>query len=154
VVYTYSISEDYELIKQVALAQNNLRKCFDDFWSDPQSYEPFVGDNIFYIKCMENELLLGFFCLIRKDRDTCEAHMSFLPVAYGKVAEVGRQCLKWIRANLTDINYLISPCVESNRLADQCIRAMGFELFGYQNKAWLQHGKWESMLWFKIGLNP
>ena len=152
-MYNFSLSNDKELIRSVVLAPNNLLFNFDDTYPDPYSFNPVFNDNIYYIKCEDaNNTFLGFYFLIKKAETIAEAHMAFLPVAYGKVSDIGKECLKWVWENTT-FNTLVCPCIESNRLAMKCIKSIGFQEYGREDNKWLSKGKLEHYILLKATKN-
>jgi hypothetical protein len=150
-MYKFSLSQDKDLIRSVVLASNNLLFNFDDSYPDPYSFQPIFNENIYYIKCEDqDDNFLGFFFLIKGiGTDViAESHMAFLPVAYGKVANIGKECLQWVWDN-TAFNTLVCPCIETNRLALKCIKAIGFQEYGREDNKWVSKGKIEHYILLK-----
>lgn len=144
-MYTFSLSNDVGLIKSVVLSKNNLNYNFDDFHK-PEDFEPIFNNNILYIKVERNKIFQGFFFLIMKNYTLAEAHLAFLPKAWGYVSEMGKECLIWLRNN-TSVERLICPVLSNNFLALSCIKKIGFNIFDKQEKVWLKNGQWESYIW-------
>lgn len=147
-MFTFSLSNDLELIKSVILAPNNILFNFDDTYPDPHSFYPVINKNIYYIKCMDNDVFQGFFFLIDKGNNVAEAHMAFLPIAYGKVSKIGKECLFWVWDN-TQFSVLICPCISTNKLALSCIKHIGFKEYGFEENKWLSRGVWEHYILLK-----
>ena len=147
-MYTFTISRDYYLIRDTVISGNNIPYNFQD-GEDPKHWKPNLAANILHIKvCRDNEFL-GFFFLIRKGERVAEAHMAFLPHAYGQVINIGKKCLEWIWKYLP-INTLVAPCIEDNRLALRVIKGIGFEVYDRTENAWLRDGKQHHYLWLRI----
>ena len=146
--FSFSFSSDTNLIKEVLLSYNNIPFNFDDTFEDPTTFNPPICDKIRYIEVKDGSITQGFFFLIDKNGYT-ECHMAFLPIAYGKVHAIGRECIKWVWDN-TDIQVMVAPCIETNTLALRCIQSFGFTIFHKQEDAWLRDGIWHHYLWLKL----
>lgn len=147
-MYTFSLCNDKYLIRDTILAPHNIPFQFDDE-HDPGEYEPIFDPKLLYIKVEKNHIYQGLFLLIYKSPIVAEAHLAFLPHAYGHVAEMGKECLKWIWNN-TFIEHIICPILEYNGLARNCVKKMGFEEFTTENNAWVRDGTSHNYIWAKI----
>lgn len=143
--YSFSFSHDTDLIKSTVLLSNNINYCFDDT-DNPDTCVVPIDSKLKYIKVEEKGIFLGFFLLKERNDRVAEAHLAFLPRAYGRVADLGRECLLWIWEKTT-YEVIICPVLEDNKLALNCILRMGFTFYGHQGHAWLKYGKWHDFLW-------
>jgi len=94
-MYTFSISQDYYLIRDTLISSNNVPYNFQD-GENPEYWKPNLAANVLHIKVCKGNEFMGFFFLIRKGEKIAEAHMAFLPHAYGQVVDIGKECLQWI----------------------------------------------------------
>ncbi len=137
----FKLSNNIQLIKEVLLSSNNIEYSFDDAHQEYiKDFEPLIHKNIYYIEVSEDNDFKGFFFIVRKNELIGEAHLAFLPKAYGKVSKYGKLCLDWVWKNL-DFSVLICPCIEENKLALNCIKKMGFQEYGYLLNAWIKNKK-------------
>ena len=123
--YTFHTSHDATAIRDCMLQHHNIPAQFIS-GAESESWEPEFNDKTMYISVKAGVVLHGFFVLLRKDVHIAEAHMIFYRSAWGQVAEMGRQCLRWIWTNFPFITMLAAPVKVGNRLAERCIRKMGF----------------------------
>lgn len=148
-MYSFSLSTDKQLIRDTILLPNNIPFNFDDKYKDPFDYEPLIQDNIMNIRVDKGGEFMGFFFLIKRSYTLAEAHLAFTPKAFGEVAEMGKECLKWIWNN-TGLEHLICPVIETNHLALKCVKAIGLKPYCRQENKWLKDGIWYHYIWLKI----
>jgi len=147
-MYTFSLCHDAALIKDTVLQPHNIPFQFDDSHS-PSDYEVIFDPKILYIKVERNHRYQGLFLIIYKDYSLAEAHLAVMPCAFGRVAEMGKECLNWVWAN-TYINHLICPVLADNGLALNCVKKMGFHPYSRQKDKWVRDGTSHDYIWLKI----
>lgn len=147
-MYRFTINTDVEMIKSTVLNSNNRRFQFDDS-HNPDDFEPYLLHPVYHIAVYDNDVFQGFFFLIDKGSGVAEAHLAFLPKAYGKVSDMGRQCLQWVWSNF-NFHTLVAPCIEDNKLALKCITDIGFKPYELVENSWIKDGKSYNYIWLRI----
>lgn len=148
--YNFSLTKDIAEIRRVVLTKENIPFQFDDTWVDPMTWMPNVDGQIANIEVRApGGEIMGYFFLVKMEPVTVEAHMTFLPSAYGSVAEMGRQCLDWVWKYM-NIATIIAPVLKTNALAIKCVKDMGFQEYGIDKSRVLKDGIWEDYLLLRI----
>ena len=152
-MYTFEITHDIELIKKTVCSPNNIPWAFDNTHKIEEivDWNPLQNDKNLYISCYHNNQYMGIFGLFPLDENnTIEAHLAFLPQAYGKVSSIGKLCISWLWEN-TEIKEIIAPVVESNIKARRCVEHMGLLYFTKISDYWLnKENKLEDVVCYKI----
>jgi RimJ/RimL family protein N-acetyltransferase len=126
-MYNFSICRDKDLIVKTLTSPNNAPYQFEED-EDLSQLNPVLDGRLNYIKCCFGNLFLGIVILI--DYGTiAEGHFCFLPVAYGSVVAICRECLSWIW-KMTKYNKITAPVLETNTLARRVVEKIGFKCSG------------------------
>lgn len=146
--FTFRLTQDEALIREAVLSPNNLPWAFESHLSH-FTWKPQIRHEINYVACYEGETFLGIFVTIRQTDSRCESHIAFLPTAYGKTAQLGREAIQWIWAN-TPYLEIVAPCVRDNSLASRFLTRIGFARHGAREKPWIKDGIPRTMDLFKV----
>lgn len=149
-MFEFLLCNDMTLIKAVLMSGHNKPyQIQDDEVIDFNLWKPEERKDVINLAVMEDGVFQGFFFLIKTSPNACEAHLGFLPSAYGRVAEAGRECAKLL-FEATEIEHITCPVIESNRLAVRCVERMGFKQYDRKEKMFLKDGKWEDYVYLKL----
>lgn len=143
--YRFQVTRDVELLREISLSPNNIKWMGDDEFQDRDKWLPDVNNPVFTFLLVSDESnqIMGFFTLI--DLGTgLEAHLSFLPKAYGQVVAIGKQAASFLFQRLPH-DFIIAPVVSDNRLACKCIVDIGFKLHDVLESVWKHDGRWLDM---------
>jgi hypothetical protein len=146
--FDFRLTTDEALIREAVLSSNNLPWAFESHLSH-FTWKPQIRREINYIACYEGEQFMGLVVTIRQTDSRCESHIAFLPCAYGKTSEIGRECIMWIWQN-TSYQEIVAPCIQGNSLASRLLTRIGFVKYGIRGKPWIKDGIPQTMDLLKI----
>ena len=156
-MYQFYITSDLSLLSSVFLSNNNKDWLTDDLHKI-DNLSSLINDKIMYIACYKETQFLGIFGIIKEKKEEkpssilnnrAEAHLAFLPCAYGQVSDIGKECLLYLW-NTTDLDEIIAPVVEENIKARKCVERMGFTYLLKIDNAWVKNNKASSMICYHI----
>ena len=152
-MYTFLHTFNKELIKTALFSSNNKEWLFDDLHKidNFDTFDPLNNDKIMYIACYKENQYMGIFALLTNNKIT-EAHLAFLPCAYGQVADIGKECLSYLWKN-TEIQEIVAPIVENNKKARNCIEKMGLKERCTVKNIWQKHKVLNNIVFYNI-FNP
>lgn len=142
-------------VKRALLEPRNRFYNFgvNDFQGEPEDWTPTEHPSIVATRCSCGRRLLGFIFLFRKTEAIAEAHMAFLPTAYGEVRDITRRFLNWVHGEIIWLREIVAPCCTDNAKALACLLGIGFKPTYVESGAWadpegnLHDFQWLSYKW-------
>lgn len=140
-------STDPALIAAVANEPSVYRMASDDYSPAQGDWKPTLNDQIHYLVARDKGILLGFCAFIPENAVCWQAHICFLPAAYGKTVEAFTLMLNWMWQH-TKAQRIVGQIPTYNRLAIAFVRKVGFQEFGINPQSWAKSGS----LWDRVCL--
>jgi RimJ/RimL family protein N-acetyltransferase len=145
---TIERSTDYALIAAVANDPSVYRMASDDFSPMQGSWKPTMNEQIHYLVAHDKGTLLGLCAFIPENAVCWQAHLCFLPAAYGKLSlQAFGEMLNWMWQH-TKAQRIVGQIPLYNSLAINFVRKVGFKQFGMNPQSWGKGGK----LWDRVCL--
>lgn len=130
---------DYKTIRELALDPHVYKHVSDDY-SSRDSWQVPEGAQYVYLLASDDSHALGFAAFLPRNRVMCEAHICFLPRAYGERAQMAfRAMLDWVWRN-TQYKRIVGEIPISNRRALAFVRKAGVEAYGINKASKMRNG--------------
>jgi hypothetical protein len=133
-------STNTAVIKALATHPTVFPYVSDDFFPDPEAWQPPESETIVYLLAKDAEGFFGFGAFIPENLSCWKAHMGFLPRSYGVPAiEAFGEMLAWMWKHTTAARIVGEICQENRRAIQFAVRS-GFEPYGVNRKSRLRGG--------------
>lgn len=136
---------DYDLVSEIANRQENYRITRDDFSPPMGEFQAARTDKIYYLMALDikndnEQEILGFGAFIPQNAVCFDAHICFLPCAYGRTEQSCRAMFEWLWKR-TDCRKITGAIARYNRLAIALARRCGMKIEGVNFASFLKDGK-------------
>lgn len=144
---TFERSEDWALIKRIATHPRIYPSISDDFSPKREEWEPFKGDEIWYLVARDNGEVLGMFALIQSNKICWQVHTCMLPSSWGELAlRAAKEATEWVWKNSPCLR-LITEVPAYNRIALHFAKSAGMTEYGVNPTSYMHAGKlWDVTL--------
>lgn len=133
-------SRDFELIRSLCLHPRIFPSISDDYTRDAAKWNPPQDERVIYLLASSHKKIFGFGIFMPRTHVQYEAHLGFLPRAYGADARHAfERMLAWMWQNTTALR-IVGEIVKSNTLAIRFARQAGFEIYGVNKASSLRGG--------------
>lgn len=138
---TIQRSTDAARIKALAAHPAIFPWVADDYFPDPEKWEPTVTSNVVNLLAIDELGDFGFGIFHPKNYACFEGHLGFLPRSYGPPAiEAFTRMLAWMWENTTAARIVGEICQDNSRALQFAVSA-GFESYGVNQKSILRGGR-------------
>ena len=150
---TFERTRDYELVRRIVTHPKVYRAgILTDAQSKREEWRAPEDEHIWYVLPRDKQgPLAALIFEPQPEPGVAEAHVAFLPRAWGKSVDVCLACIEWLR-KVTDWHTLFCRVSEFNRLAVRLVHKIGFRLYASIPYAVTQQGKPFAQLWFRRAL--
>jgi RimJ/RimL family protein N-acetyltransferase len=133
-------TRDFALIKKLAIDPAIFKHVSDDYYPDPDQWQPVESELVRYLVARDGEGPFGFGIFI-PDTWTCwKAHFAFLPRSYGAEAlSAFREMLGWMWRE-TPAARIVGEIPEENRRAIRFALRAGCVVYGVNRRSRLRGG--------------
>lgn len=133
-------SRDFELIRSLCLHPRIFPLISDDYTANPAEWMVPTSEVVIYLLARDREGPFGFGIFMPRTHVQYEAHLGFLPRAYGADARHAfERMLAWMWQNTTALR-IVGEIVKPNTLAIRFARQAGFEIYGVNKASYLRGG--------------
>lgn len=134
-------SRDYAAIKQLATAPAIFPHINDDYFTDPEIWQPPRNEFIVYLIAKDPEGPFGFGAFAPRNLACYDAHFGFLPRSYGAAALLAwREMFRWIWQHTTAAR-IVGEIAADNLRAIRFCEAAGCERYGVNVRSKLRGGR-------------
>jgi len=124
-------TRDFQLLKRLATDPAIFPHVSDDYFRDPEIWQPPRAEFIVNLVATDSEGAFGFGIFIPRTLSNYEAHLGFLPRSYGEKALTAfKEMLAWIWASTTAARVTGEIPIENRAAIRFCERA-GCERYGF-----------------------
>lgn len=133
-------SKDAARIKTLVGHPSVFPHVTDDFYRDPEKWEPSTSDLVMNLIASDARGDFGFGIFLPRTWSCYEAHMGFLPRSYGPQAIAAfSEMLDWVWSHSKAVRIVGEICQE-NRKAIKFAMNAGFQPYGVNQKSRLRGG--------------
>lgn len=139
-------SRDWPLIKAIVTHPAIYPYVGDDFAPDPDNWEPYQDESIWYVLVKDGEEVLGLWAFIPHNQICWDVHTCLLPNARGSRArQAAQELAPWFWENTT-CERVITEVPEYNRIALMFAKRAGMEVYGTNPKSFKKDGRLHDLI--------
>lgn len=147
---TFERTEDWELIRKIALHPKIWPLISDDLSPEPEVWQPVQRPDIWYVLAREHGKPIGLFVFSPENSVCWQSHIAMLPEAWGATARAAFTAVfPWLWER-TPCQRIIGSVPVSNSLAILFAIQCGMLKFGMNPKSTLRDGKLEDQVMLGI----
>lgn len=143
---TFERTEDWKLIREIALHPQIWPQISDDFSPEPEVWQPVQNPEFWYVLARERGVPIGLFVFIPENPACWRSHVCILPEAWGSIARAAcRNVFPWLWER-TICKRIIGSIPVSNSLAILFAIQCGMLKYGVNPKSVMKNGKLEDQV--------
>lgn len=140
--FTFERTRDKDAIRAIVAHGLLWGAMSDDFAPEtPAAWDPPDPEACLYLLVKQQDELLGLWMFVPQNKVCFDAHVGYLPAAYGTRARVAaRACFEWIFLH-TSAQRITAGVPEYNRLALKFAREIGMTDYGFNPASYQKEGR-------------